>query len=112
MGDVTQCPPDTLPAHLARVDDLCDLFDHLIRHDFAGTPESRMSGRQLIHPTTLADFLACLEITKRHHRCPEFVNPVQDQFDQIMGMLNTIAFFQSQQTPNIKLDQQTTEEEI
>ncbi len=96
MGDVNRCQPDTIAAHLARLESLCELSEHFIRHDFAETPESRLSGRQLAYPVTLADFVACMELTRRNHRCPEFVNPAEDFYREIISRLETIAFFVSQ----------------
>lgn len=108
MGDCTRCQPDTLPAHLARLESLCELSEHFMRHDLAETPESRLSGRQLAYPTTLADFVACMELTRRNHRCPEFVNPSEDLHREIISRLDTIAFFVSQnpQTNNIKTEEE------
>ena len=99
MADITQCQANTLPAHIARLEDLADIIEHHLRHELKHTPESSLSGRQLLYPTTLADFLACLEITRKEHRCPEFVNPMQDKHDEILRKLDTIAFFVSQ-NPN------------
>lgn len=83
MGDITECPVDTIPAHLARLDDLREIFRHVIRHDFAETPESRLSGVQLLHPVTLADYLAALEITRQTHRAPAFVNSRDTELAEI-----------------------------
>ena len=33
MADVTRCRPDTIPAHLARLDAVCEVAEHLLRHD-------------------------------------------------------------------------------
>src|SRR5689334_24959856 len=45
MSDLTECPPDTIGAHVARIDDLRDIFSHVISHEYAETPESRFSGQ-------------------------------------------------------------------
>lgn len=91
MGDVTECPVDTLPAHLARLDDLREVFKHVIRHDYAETPESRLSGAQLMYPATLADFLACLDITRQTHRAPAFVNQRDSEIADINRKLDLLA---------------------
>lgn len=91
MGDVTECPIDTLPAHLARLDDLREIFRYVIAHDYAETPESRLSGKQLIYPATLADFLACLDITRNTHRAPAFVNQRDTEIADINRKLDLLA---------------------
>ena len=92
MGDINRCQPDTIPAHLARMESICELAEHFMRHDLAETPESRLSGRQLAYPVTLADFVACMELTRKNHRCPEFVNPQEDLQREIIQRLDTLAF--------------------
>ena len=99
------CQPDTLPAHLARLEAIGEVIVHHLRHDLAG-PEARLSGRQLAYPSTLADFLACIDLTRQNHRCPEFVNPVKDQFDEIIRRLDLLAFFQSKITPTIPMEEE------
>ena len=96
MADVTRCEPCALPGHLARLDMLCDLCGHFFRHELADTGESLLSGRQLLYPSTVADFVACMELTRKNHRCPEFLHPAHDEFTEIKKMLETIAFFLSQ----------------
>jgi hypothetical protein len=96
MADVTKCQVDSLPAQLARLDDLADIIEHAINYDYKETAENKLSGRQLLYPSTLADFLACLELTRKNHRCPEFVDTAHDLHKEIIHKLDTIAFFVSQ----------------
>ena len=91
MGDVTECPSDTLPAHIARLDDWREVVAHLLRHDLSETPESRLSGAQLCYPATLADLVACAEITRRNHRAPVFVNSRDEQIEKILRGIDQIA---------------------
>ena len=91
MGDITECPTDTLPAHIARLDDWREVVGHLLRHDLQQTPESRLSGAQLCYPVTLADLLACAEITRRNHRAPVFVNSRDEQIEKILRGIDQIA---------------------
>jgi hypothetical protein len=93
MSDITECPSDTLPAHLARLDDFRDIVGHLVRHDLAETAESRLSGAQLAYPSTLADFLACLDITRRQHRAPVFVNQRDEELAGINRKIDMLAGF-------------------
>lgn len=97
MADVTECPPDTLPAHLARLDDLSERMEHDLRHDLKETRESLPSGAQLLHPSTVADYLAALKITRAQHRAPAFVNSRDCELAALNRKLDTIAGLFSQQ---------------
>lgn len=91
MSDVTECPPDTIGAHMARLDDLIEIFAYAIRDDFAHTPESRYSGKQIGTPHTMADFLECLSVTRKQHRAPAFVNQRDSDIADIKRMVCTLA---------------------
>jgi len=91
MSDVSECPPDTFPAHLARLDDWRELVNFHLRHDLDETPESRLSGGQLVCPATLADWLAAAEITRRQHRAPAFVNNRDEMLEKIFAGIDQIA---------------------
>lgn len=95
MGDVTECPPNTISAHLARLDDLLEVIRWQVNHVYRETPESSTSEAQLQYPQTLTDFIACLEITKKQHRAPVWVNSrdkeiaeIKDRLDQLAGLLS------------------------
>jgi hypothetical protein len=105
MSDVTECPPDTVGAHLARINDLQEIFAHVIRTDFKETPESRLSGKQLAHPHTLADFLECLNVTRRQHRAPVFVNHRDEDISDIKRMICTLAGLVSKNPEALELFQ-------
>lgn len=91
MADVTTCPPDTIGAHLTRLNDHTELCRLAMHHGLVDDAESRLSGLQLAHPATVMDFVACLDITRQQHRAPAFTNPVQEQFDRIETMIATLA---------------------
>jgi hypothetical protein len=91
MADVSECPPDTIPAHLARLDGWREIVGHLIRHDYAGTPESRLSGAQLAHCFTLADYLAAADITRRQHRAPVFINSRDGELAALNHKMDLLA---------------------
>jgi len=93
VQDVTECPVDTLAAHLARLDDWRDVVELLLRHALAETPESLRSGKQLIYAVTLADWLAVAEITRREHRAPAFLNAADAELAQINHKLDLIGGF-------------------
>ena len=91
LQDITQCPPDTLPAHLARLEDWTAVVSHLLAHEWLETPEARLSGTQLCHPATLADWKAAAEITRRQHRAPVFANYQDGELGQINRKLDMLA---------------------
>jgi len=62
MGAVTDCAPETLGAHVARLEDLQEIFRHEVTHDFKETAEATLN--ETPHrPYTLADYLFCLNYT-------------------------------------------------
>jgi hypothetical protein len=91
MQDTTGCPPATIPAHLARLDDLIDLYRHHLQHTFAGTDEETSSGCQLLHPNTLADYLAAMLLTRQQHRAPKWINATEKRDAEIIHRLDIIA---------------------
>ena len=91
MSDISECPPDTIPAHIARLDDWRELVNFHLRHDLAETAESRLSGGQLVSPATLADWLAAGEITRRQHRAPAFVNNRDEMLEKIFAGIDQLA---------------------
>ena len=91
MADITECPPATLPAHLARLDDLRELILAACRWEFVEGAESLNSGLQLTNAHTLADYVALLEITRREHRAPAFVNHRDADIAEIKRGLATLA---------------------
>lgn len=91
MRDVKECPPDTLPANLARLDFVMEVCRFAIAHELVAPSDARLSGFQLAHPSTLLDFAAALDITRQRHRAPCIVSPSQDQLNRIEGKLDTLA---------------------
>ncbi len=91
MVDVTECPPDTIAAHMARLSDLREVIEHVLDNEFRETPEARLSGKQLAHPFTLRDYLACMEITRNSHRAPSFVGRSDSELSEINHKLDLIA---------------------
>lgn len=91
MRDVTECPPDTLPAHLTRLQFAMELCQFAIRNGLLPEADCRLSGFQLAHPSTVMDFVAALDITRQRHRAPCVVSPSQEQLNRIEGKLDTLA---------------------
>jgi hypothetical protein len=49
------------------------------------------SDRQLLHPVTVCDWAAALEILSRTHRAPAWVNTTSQEIQQINRKLDTLA---------------------
>lgn len=90
MADVTECPPDTIGAHVARIDDLCEIVTFELHHDLKESPEATLSAMPF-RPYTLADYLHCLNFTRKQHRAPAFVNQRDEDISQIKNMVCTLA---------------------
>lgn len=93
MESVSAAAPAAIAGHLAALDQWREVVGHLFRHDLADSPEARLSGRQLIYPSTLADFFACLEITRKEHRAPQTLNVHDSQLSEIIRRLDMLAGF-------------------
>lgn len=91
MRDVTTCPPDTIPAHIQRLDGLREVLRFAIAHGLVPPPERRISGAQLTCPCTCQDFIESLEITRRQHRAPSLATMPHDQLERIERKIETIA---------------------
>ncbi len=91
MRDLTECPPDTIPAHLATLEALQDVIQFACQNGLLMEADTRLSGKQLMYPATVADFAACLVITRKQHRAPAFVNGDNAQLDRIEKKLDTLA---------------------
>lgn len=98
MADVTECPPPALPANLTRLDNLRDIINEAFACDLVAVYEKQLSGKQLVYAATLADFLACLELTRKSHRAPAFVNGRDEQLAQIWHGIELLAGMMSQVT--------------
>lgn len=90
--DVMNCPGPALPHHLARLRDLRETMTLAVEGAGLIPDEQRQrSDRQLLHPATVADWLAALEIVARTHRAPAWVNSQGAALDAIHRKLDTLA---------------------
>lgn len=93
MQDATECEPACLPAHQARLRDIESILACVTRHPGELSPagDAALSGYQLSHPATLADFQAAVNVTRRTNRCPAFVNKWHQEFDALHQKLDSLA---------------------
>lgn len=91
MADVTECPAPALPSHIARLHDLTDTIRLAMELEIIPACECQLSGKQLIFASTLSDFLACLELTRKNHRAPAFVNQRDEELAKIWHGIELIA---------------------
>ncbi len=53
--------------------------------------ECELSGRQLAHPLTLADFAAALDVVQRHHRPPAGFEPHRERWEEVGERVDVLA---------------------
>lgn len=94
MAAVTECPAVAMPHALARLDDIKATIQAAMRADFVPGAETLRSAEQLAYAHTLADFLACIDLTRRAHRAPVFLNSrdselaaLRHDFSQLAGLV-------------------------
>ena len=92
MRDVSTCPPDTLPAHVKRLDGLTQIMQEVIRYRLVPEEDCRLSG-SLLHPATCQDFVEMLNLTRQRHRAPCLAGLPQPQLDRIEQKLETLAAY-------------------
>lgn len=93
MRDITECPPDTLPANVCRLDCVLETLKFAVRHGLVEPAECRISGAQLCYPATCEDFSEALAVTRRQHRAPALQGLPDAQLDRIENKLETLAAF-------------------
>ncbi len=94
MAAVTECQPVSLPLALLALETVREVIIHAQRHNLTPGAESLRSDAQLAHAVTLADLLACMELTRREHRAPVFLNSrdselagLRHDFSQLAGLV-------------------------
>lgn len=91
MRDITTSAPEFIGVHVQRLDALREVIQHVLRYDLNETPESALSGNQLQFAATLADFLTCLEYTRKEHRMPCGFSVAPDDVAGLHRKLDLIA---------------------
>jgi len=91
MRSVTECPPASISAHIARLCDLTDVIRFVIASELVDEAERVITDRQLLHPSSLADYQSALALTRTQHRAPVFVSSAGSELAQINAKLETLA---------------------
>jgi hypothetical protein len=91
MSDITECPSPALPAHITRLKDLREIIETAMTGGLVPIEETQLSSKALQYASTLADLLACLELTRQSHRAPAFVNQRDQDLEKIHHALCLIA---------------------
>lgn len=91
MEAVTECEPNTIPAHLARLKDCAELLRFAIRNEMVPGADTLRSGKQLLYAATCADYVEALEITAKQHRAPAFITERDEQLEVINRKLDVLA---------------------
>lgn len=91
MAGVTECPPVSIPHALAALLQVRDVIRAAMRGGFVPESEKLRSGEQLTAAHTLADFLECIEITRREHRAPVFLNSRDAEISAIHHKIDLLA---------------------
>lgn len=90
--DVMNCTGPALPHQLARLRDLRETLALAVDLDgLIPDTQRERSDRQLMHPVTVCDWAAALEILSRTHRAPAWVNTTSAEIQQINRKLDTLA---------------------
>lgn len=88
---VRSAEPAALPATLDHLRDVEWMLSHALRSGQVPPAEGELSGRQLQHPVTLMDWLGALDLTRRNHRPPPFVQPHGGLAEQVLRRLDVLA---------------------
>lgn len=90
--DVMNCAGPALPHHLARLRDLREMLSLALEGPGLIPDAQRIrTDRQLIHPATVADWAAALEVVNATHRAPAWVNTTAAEISAINRKLDTLA---------------------
>ncbi len=91
MSAVTECQPVALPQALARLYDLREAITTAMRLEYVPGAETLRSDAQLAHPCTLADLLACIDLTRKEHRAAVFLNSRDTELAKLTEKIDLLA---------------------
>lgn len=110
---VTTCPPDAITHAMARLRDIREIMQLAISHEgLLPERERQRTDRQLMHPATVADWFATLEITARMHRTPAWVNSTQAELGKINARIECIAAMICGKPGSLEAFRRVTESEV
>jgi hypothetical protein len=90
--DVMNCPAAAVAHHLARLRDLRETMALALEGPGLIPDAQRIrTDRQLLHPATVADWAAALEVVNATHRAPAWVNTTAAEISAINRKLDTLA---------------------
>lgn len=90
MRAVTECPPAAVPANVARLRDIEETIQHALKAGLVDSEEAQLSGPNLLHLHTLADYSAAIEITRRDLRAPAFASRWSTELAELHAGLDAI----------------------
>lgn len=90
MRAVTECSPAAIPQAMARLHDTAAVIRFAVSNGFVDPNETQLSGPNLLHLHTLADYQAALEITRQTQRAPVFASRWSNELGEIRAKLEAI----------------------
>jgi hypothetical protein len=91
MRAVTECPPASVPAAVARLSDLDSIIRLAIETHLVDEGERSPSDHNPIHAHTLADFRLALSATRQYHRAPAFVSRWGDELAELRAEMGAMS---------------------
>ena len=91
MAAVTECPAVSMPYALAGLASVRGVIRAAMAGGFVPACEMQRSGHQLTAAHTLADYLECIELTRREHRAPVFLNSRDAEISAIHHKIDLLA---------------------
>jgi hypothetical protein len=90
MRAVTECPPAALPQATARLRDLSEVIRFAVANGLVDADERQLSGPNLLHLHTLADYQAALDITRQQNRAPVFASRWSQELAELNAKLDAV----------------------
>ncbi len=91
MAGVTECPPVAMPHALARLEGVRAFIVLATQHELIPGAETLRSEAQLMHASTVADLLACIDLTRKEHRAPVFLNSRDTELSKLNEKIDLLA---------------------
>lgn len=88
---IADATPAALPATIECLRGVEWCVRMFLKHGLVEAHENEFSGRQLLHPQSLMDWLAAMESTKQQHRPPAYVERHHELAESINRKLDVLA---------------------